>query len=139
MLQNFKNTAQFVIVMSMNDRILRLNSLFARELNGLIRQKFWKEAVLLTITRVEVAPDLSHARIYFSTPREKGLVGCQKFLEKKRGELKRILSQRISLHHFPEFHFYFDRGMVNELRVNQILNEITEKESPTVQARRERG
>jgi ribosome-binding factor A len=108
----------------MSNRTTRLNSLVGRELSLLLHGRFCEETKLLTITRVEVAQDLTHARIYFSAPDADGVASCRKFFGKKRGELKRLLAQRIPLHHFPELHFCFDQGMVNELRVNHILDTI---------------
>jgi ribosome-binding factor A len=112
----------------MGDRIQRLNSLLAEELSLLLRRRFRSEAALLSITRADVSADLRDANVYFSAPDDAAIEVGQRFLEKCRGKLKYHLARRIPIHHFPELHFRFDRAILGELRVNQILDGLAAEE-----------
>jgi ribosome-binding factor A len=109
----------------MADRITRLNKIFLRELSALLRDSFRLEATLLTITRVEVSADLRHAVVFFSGPNDNAITAGKMFLHRNMHKLKCAIAKRIRLHHFPDFHFRHDKGQINELRVYEILDNIT--------------
>jgi ribosome-binding factor A len=79
----------------------------------------------VTLTRVEVSPDLSHARVLVMAggdPEEQeraleGLASAAGFL---RGKVARTLATRVT----PELHFALDRGHEHAARINAMLAEL---------------
>jgi ribosome-binding factor A len=79
---------------------------------------------LVTVTRVEVSPDLGHARVHV------GILGSEaerkKSLEALRsaaGFVRRELSQRLGIRQVPEVDFRFDKGLEASERVARLLDE----------------
>ncbi|MFB3919851.1 ribosome-binding factor A [Candidatus Velamenicoccus archaeovorus] len=90
-----------------------------------------------TITRVEVTPDLSFARIYFSvygSPEqwEETLKG----LEHASGYIRRALGQELSLRFVPEIAFKADHSPEYSIMIEQQLQEIKKLEQETAQPRK---
>jgi ribosome-binding factor A len=79
----------------------------------------------VTVTRVEVTPDLRTARIYVGVlgtekQRETSLAG----LKQAAGFLRRALGQSLRLRYTPELVFLYDEGLEASDRVAQLLAEI---------------
>lgn len=83
----------------------------------------------LSITRVDVPNDVSHARIYFSVLaddiRQKETM---KALESARGYIRKELAQEIQLKHAPELEFRLDKSIEHGIRISTLLNELKEGE-----------
>jgi len=81
----------------------------------------------VTVTGVEVSPDLSHANVRVSvlgSDEEKaksleGLASAARFL---RAQLSKELNLRTS----PELHFHLDRGIEHAQRIDRVLKELKE-------------
>jgi ribosome-binding factor A len=85
---------------------------------------------LVTLTRVETSPDLSHARIFVAfhrdsseTDLEPALVGLRSAAGFLRGKVARALSTRIT----PELHFDLDRGAEHAARINALLEGLKQE------------
>jgi ribosome-binding factor A len=79
----------------------------------------------VTVTRVEVTPDLRTARIYV------GVLGTEKQrttslagLRQGAGFLRRSLGRTLRLRHTPELVFQYDEGLEASDRVAKLLAEI---------------
>ena len=84
----------------------------------------------VTVTRVEVTPDLRTARIYV------GVLGTEKQrttslagLKQGAGFLRRALGRTLRLRYTPELVFQYDEGLEASDRVAKLLAEISS--SPT--------
>lgn len=83
----------------------------------------------VTVTAVEVSPDLSHAHVRVSvlgTDEEKarsleGLASAARYL---RAQLSKELHLRTS----PELHFHLDRGIEHAQRIDRVLKELKESD-----------
>jgi ribosome-binding factor A len=83
----------------------------------------------VTITKVEVTPDLSYSRIYFTvmgddqvTVRNEALAGFARampFLRSRVGE-------EVPLRSVPELGFKYDKGIENAMRLEEIFAELPE-------------
>lgn len=81
----------------------------------------------VTVTGVEVSPDLSHARVRVSVMGDEadkaktleGLTSAARFL---RAQLARELRLRTS----PELRFELDRGLEHAQRIDRVLKELKE-------------
>lgn len=85
---------------------------------------------LVTLTRVEASPDLSHARVFVAVPgdlaeaeAERVLSGLRSAAGFLRNKVARALSTRIT----PELHFELDRGAEHAARINTLLAELREE------------
>jgi ribosome-binding factor A len=76
----------------------------------------------LTITEVEVTPDLRRAIIYYDTP-EEGARQTAAGLEKAKGYIRSHLAQQLQLRYMPELVFKKDIGAVNLARIEKLLRE----------------
>ena len=88
----------------------------------------------MTITRVEVSPDLQHARVYYTTlgdPAARTNTG--KALERASSFMKRQIGQRLRLRRAPQLEFVFDESIAHQDRVEQLLQELREhRQDPSV-------
>ena len=81
----------------------------------------------ITITRVQVSPDLQHARVYYTTlgdPAARKNTG--KALDRASSFMKRQIGQRLRLRRAPELEFVFDESIAHQDRVEQLLQELRE-------------
>lgn len=79
----------------------------------------------LTITRVQVSPDLQHARVYFTTlgdPAARRNTG--RALERAASFLRRQLGRRLRLRRVPELEFVFDETIEQQDRIERLLQEL---------------
>lgn len=115
-------------------RISRVNSLLKEVLSEVIRNDFRKHGEitnLLTVLDVETTADLYHAKVYIS------IIGSEavkkqtiEMLNHAKGYLAVLASKKVKLRFFPELTFYLDDGVEKQMRIEELLKEIHEKESP---------
>lgn len=79
----------------------------------------------VTVTRVQVSPDLHHARVFYtSLGDEAARKTTARALERAAGFMRRQIGRRLRLRHAPEIHFEFDGSIGHQDRVEQLLREI---------------
>jgi ribosome-binding factor A len=109
----------------MTERTRRLDELLREEISGVIRREVDDPRIgFLTITDVEVAPDLRHATVWVSvigSPDEKKqtLRALSRAMPFVRGRLGRLRLKRI-----PELHVREDDTAARGTRVMKILEEL---------------
>jgi ribosome-binding factor A len=79
----------------------------------------------VTITRVQVTPDLQHARIHYTslgddTARE----NTARALARAAVFLRRQIGSRLRLKRVPELEFLYDESIAGQDRIEQILHDI---------------
>lgn len=96
-----------------------------RELAELIRLEVKDPRVgMISLTDVEISPDFSHAKVFFSSMRgEEGLQDIQRGLRNASGFLRRELGKRIRIHTLPELHFLFDKSVLEGSRLSALIDE----------------
>lgn len=76
----------------------------------------------ITITDVELDPELLYARVYVNAlgdeAREQEVMAG---LERAKGFLRRELGQRVRLRKTPELHFMWDATLAHGERINELL------------------
>lgn len=113
----------------MSTRTLRVNELIQRELSNLLRRKYNAEAASITITAVEVTPDVREGKIFVSvTGDEEQAADRMKWLRKHNKELRFALGDIIILKHMPVFTFELDTVTDRGNRILGLLDEIAVKE-----------
>lgn len=83
----------------------------------------------ITLTNVEVSPDLRHAKVYYSLlgedeKRNQAAMG----LESARGFVKRELGKRLQLRRIPDISFYFDLSLEHGSHIDRLLAELKESD-----------
>ena len=84
----------------------------------------------MTITRVQVSPDLQLARVYYTTMgSESQRHATSKALHRATPFLRHQIGQRLRLRRVPVLEFFFDKSVENQERVERLLREIHEAEA----------
>lgn len=79
----------------------------------------------VTITQVQVSPDLHQATVLYSVVgSESEQEGCQKGLVSAARFIRGRLGRRLSLRHVPELSFKYDSSLVTGARVTSIIKEL---------------
>ena len=79
----------------------------------------------VTITRVQVSPDLQNARVFYTVlGDDKARANSAKALERAAPFLRRQIGARLRLKRVPELRFQFDEATAGADRIEQILNEL---------------
>ena len=79
----------------------------------------------ITITRVQVSPDLHHARVYYSAMGDQtARTNSGKALERAASFMRRQIGQRLRLRRAPELTFVFDESIAQQDRIAQLLHRI---------------
>src|SRR4029079_16330852 len=83
----------------------------------------------VTITRVQVSPDLQHARIYYTAlGDEKARASSGKALGRATPFLRRQIGSRLRLKRVAELDFIYDESIAGQDRIERLLNEIRTSE-----------
>jgi len=105
-------------------RTRRVAELVRDELSRLLLAEFQdSDSGLLTVTRVEVTPDLLVARVYLSVFGGRDPQGLLERIERSRGALRRALASRVKLKYNPELFFALDPGLEHQDRIDQLIEE----------------
>lgn len=82
----------------------------------------------LSILRVDVAPDMSFARVYVSVfGSQEEREATIEALEHAKGFIRRQLAPRLSLRTIPQLRFILDRSMEHAENVARILAEVDDE------------
>jgi len=86
---------------------------------------------MVTVTGVDMSPDLKHARVFVSVPHttNKEQTDAIKALEHASGFIRRELVERLQLRRVPDLHFTLDLSQEHVERIEQLLKEV-KKEKP---------
>jgi len=111
-------------------RTARINAQIQRELAGIIRDELRDPRVKgVTLTDVEVSPDMRHAKIHVSVlaldgkPEE-----AAKALNGAGGKLRHVLKLRLKLRHIPELHFHGDPTAASADHVNKLIRDARDED-----------
>ena len=84
----------------------------------------------VTVTRVEVAPDMRSAKVYVSIMGdEKKQTLSLRGLQSSAGFLQTKVAKRIDTRYTPRITFVLDQGVKKQLEVLRILQEVLPKEA----------
>ena len=108
----------------MSERTLRVGSLLQEELSDLIRRELRdpRIAELLTVTHVDVAPDLKSARAFISVMgTEEEQNGTMAALEHARPFVRRELGKRLRMRSTPDVRFIADDSMQKAQELTELM------------------
>jgi ribosome-binding factor A len=79
----------------------------------------------VTITRVQVSPDLQHARVYYTAlGDDQARQSSDRALRRAIPFLRRQIGSRLRLKRVAELEFIYDQSIAGQDRIEQLLNEI---------------
>ena len=98
--------------------------------NALLRESFYDEYINnnnITITEVNVSPDLKNAKIYVMPLGGENKLDVLNSLNKVSGRFKKIISSNLSLRQTPKLVFKIDETFDYARKINGILDKIKNK------------
>lgn len=107
-------------------RILRLQSRIKRDVAELIQRDLKDPRMkgLLTITRVKVARDLGHARVYYTVLGSAGQRrAAAQFIESARPYVQRAVVQGLKIRIAPKIEFTYDQSIEKQAGVSKLIEE----------------
>src|SRR5688572_5505924 len=112
--------------MGQGSRTERVGDQIRAELATLLAREVHDPGIgFITLTRVQVTPDLQQARIMYTTlGDEKAQTASARALERAAPFLRRQLGARLRLKRTPELKFIFDGSVAGQDRIEQLLNEL---------------
>ena len=79
----------------------------------------------VTITRVQVSPDIQQARVFYTVlGDEKARKNSERALDRAAPFLRRQIGARLRLKRVPELRFLYDESIAGQDRIEQLLNEL---------------
>jgi ribosome-binding factor A len=116
----------------MTQRTQRIDELLRQEIGEILGREVADPRIgFVTVTQVETAPDLRHARVWVSVigdeaQRKETLAA----LDRAMGFVRRELGTRLRLRRIPEFHVRLDDTAERGTRVLHLLHELEEGHVP---------
>lgn len=112
--------------MAQGSRPERVGDQIRSELAALLAREVHDPGIgFVTLTRVQVSPDLQLARVmYTSLGDQKAQAATARALERASPFLRRQLGARLRLRRSPELRFIYDDSVAGQDRIERILNEL---------------
>jgi ribosome-binding factor A len=113
-------------------RTVRVAEVLRKELSALMSQSLDLEGMLITISSVELPPDMKQAYVYVSTLNpEVELEHALKLLNRNRTSWQSMIGRRLGLKFTPHLIFRFDEAIERGDRVMEILTELEREQGGT--------
>jgi ribosome-binding factor A len=111
--------------MANSQRLRRVADQIQRELALLLRAELKDPRVgMITLTGVEISPDLAHAKVFFTTLGDaEGLARTETGLKRAAGFLRSELSHRLKLRVTPEIRFVHDASVAHGAHLSKLIDD----------------
>jgi len=114
-------------------RTVRVAEVLRKELSACLSLSLDLEGLLITISSVELPPDMKQAFIYVSTLNpEVEQEMALKLLNRNRAQWQSTIGRRLGLKFTPQLHFRFDDAIERGDRVMKILTQLEREQGGTV-------
>jgi ribosome-binding factor A len=101
----------------------KLGDQIQRELSELLARQLRDPRVgMVTITSVDVSPDFSHAKVFFTILEKDKLEDTLHGLRRAAGFLRSQLASRIKLYITPELRFEYDESVERGDRLSRLID-----------------
>src|SRR5882724_6518753 len=112
--------------MSQGSRPDRVADQIRAELATLLARQVHDPGIgFVTLTRVQVTPDIQQARVYYTALGDEGArKNSARALDRATTFLRRQIGARLRLKRIPEITFVYDESIAGQDRIEQLLNEI---------------
>ncbi len=107
-----------------------------REITQMLRDEIKDPRIgFVTVTGVEVTPDIRYAKVFVSVYGEdEAKAQSLQALEKAKGFVRSELGKRMRLRYTPEINFKFDSSIEHGARIMKLLEEVKETENEDEQS-----
>jgi ribosome-binding factor A len=111
--------------MAGSQRLRRVADQIQKELSALLRSELKDPRVgMITLTGVEVSPDLAHAKVFFTTLGDADtLARTEAGLKRAAGFLRSELGHRLKLRVTPEVRFVHDASVERGARLSKLIDD----------------
>lgn len=79
---------------------------------------------MITITRVDISPDLRQALIFFTTIPEDRQADAAIFLKRSAGDFRHYLKKNVALKRIPHIEFMIDAGERHRQHIDEVFRDI---------------
>jgi len=106
----------------------KLGDQIQRELSDLLQRELRDPRVgMVTITSVDVSPDLSHAKVFFTILEKDKLPETGAGLKRSAGFLRSQLAKRIKMYTTPELRFVYDESVERGDHLSRLIDSALRK------------
>lgn len=112
----------------MSKRIDRVNQLIKQTLsNLLLRELDFKKDILITLTRVKTASDLSKTRVFISVMPEEKIELVMRSLNRNIYRLQQKINKKLVMKRVPKIIFEQETKTAEADRIEKLLDELKNK------------
>lgn len=109
----------------------KVADLIQRELSDLLRREVRDPRVgMVTLTSVDVSPDLSHAKIFFTILEKEKRSETTKALQRAAGFLRSQLAHRMKMYTTPELRFAYDESVERGDHLSRLIDSVVPPQPP---------
>ena len=102
----------------------KVADLIQRELSDLLRREVRDPHVgMVTLTSVDVSPDLSHAKVFFTLLNTEKKDDTARALRRAAGFLRSQLASRLTIRVAPSLTFEFDASIDRGVRISKLIDD----------------
>ena len=106
----------------------KLGDQIQREVSDLLQRELRDPRVgMITVTSVDVSPDLSHAKVFFTLFEKDKLADTLAGLKRASGYLRSQLARRIKMYTTPELRFEYDESVERGDRLSRLIDSTKPK------------
>jgi len=103
----------------------KVADLIQRELADLLRRDVRDPHIgMVTLTSVDVSPDLSHAKVFFTILEKEKLGDTARALKRAAGFLRSQLAHRMKMYTTPELRFTYDESVERGDHLSQLIDSV---------------
>jgi ribosome-binding factor A len=101
----------------------KINSLLQKDLADILLREVIIPNTMISVTRVNVTPDMSIARVNLSIFATKDKAGVLKQVQIKKSEIRHLLGERVKnqLRIVPDLQFFIDDSLDRIKRIDELL------------------
>ena len=106
----------------------KLGDQIQREVSDLLQRELRDPRVgMITVTSVDVSPDLSHAKVFFTLFEKDKLADTLAGLKRAAGYLRSQLARGIKMYTTPELRFEYDESVERGDRLSRLIDSTKPK------------
>ena len=106
----------------------KVADLIQRELSDILHRGVRDPRIgMVTFTAVDVSPDFSHAKVFFTILEKEKQNETSNALQRAAGFLRSQLAHRIKLHATPELRFVYDESIERGAHLSQLIDGVRPK------------
>lgn len=113
----------------------RVKHAIKKEVSNIIQNELKDPRLgFVTITDVEMTPDLRYAKVFFSVlGKDEDYKKTKDALDSAMGLIRKLVAERIQLRFAPEISFKEDRSSEYGIKIQKVLDQIKELDKPEKQ------